>query len=299
MNAFGFRIVLVGLLSAVLFGMTGCGATRSANPFALRRENAQLKTAVRQYQGQLAQAKQRADNLDSDNEQLHNLLAQEQDTARRLRDGQPNTAVAARRPTGGSSRSEGWDDAGSNGRSDSEDWDEPKEYGPARARTARSTSPAGRDGAGRPGGSGGGLHTASVSGADVVRDGDKVRIRITNTNLFDPGKATLKPGAAQVLDRVASAIRRDYTGHQIGIEGHTDADPIRKSNWRDNHELSVQRALAVYDYLTKSAGVPSDQLYVAGFGPNMPLASNKSPNGKAQNRRVELVVEPNGGRNLR
>ena len=140
---------------------------------------------------------------------------------------------------------------------------------------------------------------ANVPGADVVRDGDKVRIRITNTNLFDPGKATLKPGAAQVLDRVAASIRRDYAGNPIGIEGHTDADPIRKSNWRDNHELSVQRALAVYDYLSKNAGIPSDQLYVAGFGPNMPLASNKSPGGKAQNRRVELVIEPNGGRNLR
>ena len=298
MNAFGFRIMVMGSLSAVIWGVTGCGATRSANPFALNRENTQLKTAMRQYQDQLAQARKRADNLDADNEQLHNLLAQEQEASRRLRDGQKDTAVAARRPAGGSSRPEASDDFGSSGRSESgsEDWDDAKEYGPARGRTARSVSPPDREGGGRQAGSNGGIQMANVPGADVVRDGDKVRIRITNTNLFDPGKATLKPGAAQVLDRVAAAIRRDYAGNPIGIEGHTDADPIRKSNWRDNHELSVQRALAVYDYLSKSAGIPSDQLYVAGFGSNMPLASNKSPTGKAQNRRVELVIEPNGAR---
>jgi chemotaxis protein MotB len=153
----------------------------------------------------------------------------------------------------------------------------------------------GREAAPRRAGNGP-LAAPNIPGADAVRDGDKVRIRITNANLFDPGKATLKPGAAQVLDRVAAAVRRDYSGHQIGIEGHTDADPIRKSNWRDNHELSVQRALAVYDYLTQRAGVASDQVYVAGYGPNMPLASNKSSGGKAQNRRVELVIEPNGAR---
>ncbi len=120
-----------------------------------------------------------------------------------------------------------------------------------------------------------------------------MRIRVTGANLFDPGKATLRPGASKVLDQVGAAIRSNYSGQLVGIEGHSDADPIRKSNWKNNHELSVRRAMAVYEYLSSRGGVPSDQLYVAGFGSNVPIAANNSSTGKAKNRRVEFVIQPN------
>ncbi len=78
----------------------------------------------------------------------------------------------------------------------------------------------------------------------------------------------------------------------IGIEGHTDADPIRKSSWGSNHELATERALAVFEYLTKKEGVPASRLFIAGYGPTRPIASNRTAAGKAKNRRVEFVIYP-------
>jgi chemotaxis protein MotB len=136
------------------------------------------------------------------------------------------------------------------------------------------------------------LPVAQVPGAEAYRSGETVHIRLSNANLFDAGSATLKRGAHEVLDRVASAVRQNYPNQLIGIEGHTDGDPIRKSKWKSNHELSVQRALAVYEYLRQSGSIPESQLFVAGYGPNLPIAANSNNQGKAQNRRVELVVRP-------
>ena len=255
---------------------TGCGPTQSVNPFALRKENTQLKSALRQYQDQLAQSKIRADNLDADNEQVHNELALQQDATRRLQDQQAQLAKRPRPPV-----------------SSDEDWGDEKEYGSSRGATASNanrnrSAPASRRQASSD-------YDSDARGGQVFRDGDAVRIRVANTNLFDPGKATLKPGATKVLDQVASSLRNNYRGQLIGIEGHTDSDPIKKSNWKDNHELSYQRARAVYEYLTARAGVPASQLYIAAYGPNNPIASNGSSNGKSQNRRVEFVVRPNEG----
>jgi flagellar motor protein MotB len=133
----------------------------------------------------------------------------------------------------------------------------------------------------------GSLPVANIRGAEVVPDGDLVRIRLDGAQLFGPGKSELKPEVAGTLDQVAQALRSDYRGHLIGIEGHTDSDPITKSKWKSNHELAVARSVALFQAL-KSRGVPESQLFVAGYGPNRPLAGNN----KTQNRRVEIVVYP-------
>jgi flagellar motor protein MotB len=251
--------------------LTGCGPTQSVNPFALRKENAQLKSALRQYQDQLAQSKIRADNLDADNEQLHNELALQQDATRRLQEQQDRFARAPRPPAAPEA-----------------DYGDEKEYTPPRGKTAsnrdRSIAIARRPAEGD---------------SQVFYGSDGTRIRVANTALFDPGKATLKPGATKVLDEVAASLRSEHRGELIGIEGHTDSDPIKKSKWKDNHELSYQRARAVYDYLTARAGISPTQLYIAAFGPNAPVASNGSSSGKSQNRRVEFVVRPGDGAGLR
>src|SRR5437867_3766930 len=75
--------VLRGLSGVAILLVTGCGPTQTVNPFALRKENTQLKTALRQYQEQAAREKQRADSLDQDNEQIHNELALQQEAAKR------------------------------------------------------------------------------------------------------------------------------------------------------------------------------------------------------------------------
>lgn len=137
----------------------------------------------------------------------------------------------------------------------------------------------------------GALPLVKVPGADVVPDGDLVRIRLESSQLFAPGRADLKPDVAPTLDRVAQVLRGEYAGHLVGIEGHTDNDPITKSKWHSNHELAVARSVALFQAL-KSRGVSESQLFVAGYGPNHPLTANNSSTSKAQNRRVEVVVYP-------
>ena len=71
--------------------------------------------------------------------------------------------------------------------------------------------------------------------------------------------------------------------------GHTDTDPIQKSGWKDNWQLSSERALSVARYLV-SHGVPEKQVRAVARGSTQPVASNSTATGKAKNRRVEIVV---------
>jgi flagellar motor protein MotB len=94
---------------------------------------------------------------------------------------------------------------------------------------------------------------------------------------------TLRAAALKTLDEIAGVLKREYAGHVIRIEGYTDSDPIRRSKWKDNLELSLQRAAAVHRHLS-SKGVPEENMYAAGFGAKKPQAT------KAKSRRVEIVV---------
>lgn len=101
--------------------------------------------------------------------------------------------------------------------------------------------------------------------------------------LFDSGKVTLKNAAKSSLDQLARVLNSEYAGKSIRIEGHTDTDPIKKSEWKTNDRLACERAMAVKQYL-ESKGVDGKRMYVAGMGPNKPKST------KAQSRRVEVVV---------
>jgi len=126
------------------------------------------------------------------------------------------------------------------------------------------------------------------------RDGEVV-VLMTADILFDPGSAVLKPSAKRVLRKLAHALQNDlFKGKPIRIEGHTDADPIRRARkrFKSNWELGAARAQAVLDYLVKYGGLdPAKRtIYTASFSKYKPVASNKTKAGKAQNRRVEVVV---------
>ena len=102
--------------------------------------------------------------------------------------------------------------------------------------------------------------------------------------LFDSGKATLKPGAREKLAKI-SGIVLAHKGLKLELEGHTDnigSDAL-------NMKLSQQRAKAVSDFLTKE-GVAADSITVRGLGKDSPVATNATPAGRQQNRRVEMVV---------
>jgi outer membrane protein OmpA-like peptidoglycan-associated protein len=126
-----------------------------------------------------------------------------------------------------------------------------------------------------------------IAGTETTADpvAGTVTVRVPGDVLFDPGQAMIRSTARTTLDNVAAALRKDYPGKQIRVEGHTDADPIRVSKWKSNQELSEARAKAVKDYLA-SKGVSATTLTTQGFGADRP----KSKTDKAMNRRVEIVV---------
>jgi flagellar motor protein MotB len=126
----------------------------------------------------------------------------------------------------------------------------------------------------------------------VRRDGDVIRIELPGNQLFDPGSARLRAAATNMIADVAAEIRRTYPDQLLGIEGHTDSDPMTGGQYRTNHELSAARALAVYDLLVSSQRYRPEQLFVVGHGGNHPVVSNGTPEGKQRNRRVELVIYP-------
>jgi chemotaxis protein MotB len=128
-------------------------------------------------------------------------------------------------------------------------------------------------------------------GYDVAFDAAAGTITVTlaNTILFDSGKATLKSATNKELDHILAVLKEKYSGKQIDVIGHTDNEPIKKSAWKDNWELSAQRALSVARYLADH-GVSEKQLEASGCGAFRPVASNSTAEGKAKNRRVEIVV---------
>jgi chemotaxis protein MotB len=136
------------------------------------------------------------------------------------------------------------------------------------------------------------LPAVNIAGAFVRRDGDVVRIELPGNALFEPGSARLRPGAANLITDAAAEISRTYPDQMIGIEGYTDNDPVAGGQWRNNHELSIARAMTVYDVLVNRTRLQGNQLFVTGHGPNHPVVSNGSPEGKQRNRRIELVVYP-------
>jgi len=128
-------------------------------------------------------------------------------------------------------------------------------------------------------------------GYDVAFDAAAGTITVTldTAILFDSGKADLRKATSGELDHIASVIESKYPGKRIDVAGHTDNDPIKKSSWKDNWELSAQRALTVVRYLV-GKGIPEDSIRASGCGEYKPVAPNTSTSGKAKNRRVEIVV---------
>ncbi|UCC97600.1 MAG: OmpA family protein [Phycisphaerales bacterium] len=132
-------------------------------------------------------------------------------------------------------------------------------------------------------------------GYDVAFDpaAGTITVTLPNAILFDSGKATLKSVTIRELDHIRSVLREKYNGKQIDVVGHTDSDPIKKSKWKDNWQLSAERALTVTRYLIER-GSPEDRIRAVGCGESQPIASNASASGKAKNRRVEIVVHVRG-----
>ncbi|MCK4918088.1 MAG: flagellar motor protein MotB [Candidatus Omnitrophica bacterium] len=109
--------------------------------------------------------------------------------------------------------------------------------------------------------------------------------------LFDSGKEELREESYPILDKVIRILNEEVPNHDIGIEGHTDNDPIKYSKWKSNWELSTQRALSVLYYL-ENEKVQSRRLSAIGYGEYRYVSSNDTPEGRQYNRRVEIVILP-------
>src|SRR5216683_1458049 len=119
---------------------------------------------------------------------------------------------------------------------------------------------------------------------NVREDSRGTVITLTGGVLFASGKSTLLPDARGKLDQVAEALKN--TDRQFIVEGHTDS----RGSARVNQRLSERRAETVRNYLIER-GVPPERIKAEGFGKSRPVASNRTAEGRANNRRVEIVIQ--------
>ena len=124
-----------------------------------------------------------------------------------------------------------------------------------------------------------------------IRNGRMV-VRLSNAIMFDSGRAELKPQGREALRKIVTVLK-EARGRKFIVAGHTDNVPINKKSltFKSNRELSGARALAVLRFL-EDAGMPPEQLAHAGYGEFLTLVANDTAEGRAQNRRTEIIIEP-------
>ena len=128
----------------------------------------------------------------------------------------------------------------------------------------------------------------------IQRVRDRLTINMIDKVLFDSGQAVVKPAGLKVLKQVSDVLK-DVPDKQIRIEGHTDNVPIGvklRDKFATNWELSTTRATSVVRYLIEEGGVNRDMISAAGYADTRPVATNDSDDGKASNRRIEIVLYP-------
>jgi len=140
---------------------------------------------------------------------------------------------------------------------------------------------------------------ASALEAYLVKQGfqNKVALSITQRGLvislkeagfFESGSAKLKHESVATLRGIAEGLQQ--YANRFRVEGHTDSVPIRSSEFRSNWELSTARATNVIHFLIESAGLSPNSLSAVGYGEFQPLVANDTPEQRAKNRRVDIVV---------
>jgi chemotaxis protein MotB len=133
-----------------------------------------------------------------------------------------------------------------------------------------------------------------------VRD-NRMLIQLPGSVLFDSGKDSLKASGLEILSQVAAVVRgdADLSQREFQVAGHTDSKPLTSGAYKDNWGLSAMRARSVVAFLTAPAdkgqggGLDRTHWSAAGYADTDPVAGNDTEEGREQNRRVELVVQPN------
>jgi chemotaxis protein MotB len=128
-------------------------------------------------------------------------------------------------------------------------------------------------------------HTVSIQ-----MGSDGLVISLREAGFFNSGSATPRPETLPTLRQIAASLGR--TPYDLRIEGHTDNIPIHTAEFDSNWELSSARATRIARLFLDMHALPADRLSAAGYAEFHPVASNSAPEGRAQNRRVDLVVLP-------
>jgi outer membrane protein OmpA-like peptidoglycan-associated protein len=129
----------------------------------------------------------------------------------------------------------------------------------------------------------------AIPDANVEIEGDSAVVTFAGEVMFDTGSRNLSPGAMSRLDAVATTINH-YPDADVIVKGHTDSQGPEDANMR----LSEDRAVMVKNQLVVK-GVDAQRVTTLGFGESQPLVTNSTPEGRAQNRRVEIELRPARG----
>lgn len=133
------------------------------------------------------------------------------------------------------------------------------------------------------------IEMSGASGVVSVRPDDRgLVLSLGEHVLFEAGRAQVKESASGALAAVAAILRK--SGCRAVVEGHTDSLPISNARFSSNWELSTARATSVLSLLLERHGVLPERLSAAGYAEFRPIASNATPEGRARNRRVDVVL---------
>ena len=131
-------------------------------------------------------------------------------------------------------------------------------------------------------------HEIALHAIDVHRENEGLVISLREFGFFDSGSAVFKSSALPALDRIASILALRTC--KLRVEGHTDNVPIHTAHMTSNWELSTARSTELVRLLIVRYNFLPDRLSAAGYAEYHPIASNDTPQGRAQNRRVDLVI---------
>ncbi len=133
------------------------------------------------------------------------------------------------------------------------------------------------------------------AGADIdaiAAVGAEIRLSLDSALLFDVGQSALKPEALSALDALAQQVQAYGKDIRVTVEGHTDSTGADAANLA----LSEARAKSVWAYLGQRVALPASRVSLKGFGETRPVATNDTEEGRAKNRRVDLLIAPAGAR---
>jgi chemotaxis protein MotB len=122
---------------------------------------------------------------------------------------------------------------------------------------------------------------------EIDHDLNGVRIRLVDTNLFQPGSAELNQESMKALSEILDTLKKSR--QEIMIEGHTDNQPV-SGQYTSNWELGAQRAVSIVRYLIEKHNFNKSKLGAISYGDTRPLVSNESAEGRARNRRIEFYI---------